>query len=171
MLNAYAFLPPGGTLETAYIVNSYLKAEFVTFDELMERDVGDWSGLTIADIEKHFPQGWTQRQADPYGYRPPNGENLEDMLARVYPILDEIYASEFRVIGIVTHGVMSKVILKYFLDLAPAETHPIKHPNNLVYRLTFNADGIETHHFLDGEAARPGLYKSQQAAEVSPIKT
>lgn len=162
--------PSGRTLETAYIVNSYVKAEFLTFDELMERDVGDWSGLTVDDVEKHFPQGWTQRLDDPYGYRPPNGENLYDMSDRVRPVLDEIYASDYLSIAIVTHGVMSKVILQHYLDLSPVETSPIRHPNNLVYRLTFNSDGIETHHFLDGEDARRGLYKGQVTAEVSPLK-
>lgn len=155
--------PSGRTLETAYIVNSHAQAELVTFDELMERDVGEWSGLTVGDIEKHFPQAWTKRQADPYGFRPPGGENLDDMLRRVYPILDEIYDSEYSSIGIVTHGVMSKVILKYFLDLAPIETNTIRHPNNLVYRLTFNTHGIETHHFLDGRDAGEGLYQTPES--------
>ena len=163
--------PSGRTLETAYIVNSYLQAQFVTFDELMERDVGDWSGLTVADIEKHFPQAWVQRQDDPHGYRPPNGENLVDMLERVRHVLDEIYASDHFSVGIVTHGVMSKVILQYFLELNTAETNAIKHPNNLVYRLTFNSDGIETHHFLDGAEAQRGLYKGEFTAEVTPLNS
>ncbi|NKC01182.1 MAG: hypothetical protein GKR90_22165 [Pseudomonadales bacterium] len=161
--------PSGRTLETAYIVNSYAKAELVTFDELMERDMGDWSGLTVADIETHFPQAWASRETDPHGFRPPNGENLPDMLHRVKPVLEEIFDSEYERLVIVTHGIMSKVILAHFLSLEPGETNDLRHPNNLVYRLTFHANAIETHHFLDGTEAREGLYRLQKNADVRPI--
>ncbi|MDG2277632.1 MAG: histidine phosphatase family protein [Pseudomonadales bacterium] len=70
--------PSGRTLETAYTVNAYAQAELVTREELMERDMGDWSRLTH-----------------------------------------------------VTHGLMSKVILTYYLGLALQPVHSLRHPNNL----------------------------------------
>jgi probable phosphoglycerate mutase len=150
--------PSGRTRETAAIVNAQLQAEVALFESLMERDVGRWSGLTVSEIEIKYPRAWAVRQADPYGFRPPDGENLDDMLERVQETLEEIYLSDPARVGIVTHGVMSKVILKYFLNLEPAETQAIRHPNNLVYRLTFHRNEIDTQHFLDGRPVSEGLY-------------
>lgn len=70
--------PSGRKLETAYTVNAYAQAELVTREELLKRDMGDWSRLTH-----------------------------------------------------VTHGLMSKVILTYYLGLALQPVHSLRHPNNL----------------------------------------
>ncbi|MEM7003459.1 MAG: histidine phosphatase family protein [Pseudomonadota bacterium] len=149
--------PAGRTMETAFIINSQIHSHIEYFDELQERDCGEWSGFTIEEISQQFPQAWRAREEDPFMFRPPGGENMQDMLERVYTLLEDLYVSSFHTVALVTHGVMSKVILKYFLDLAELQSSRVRHPNNLVYRLTFNAQDIETHHFLDGGEAQQGL--------------
>ncbi|MEQ8692177.1 MAG: histidine phosphatase family protein [Pseudomonadales bacterium] len=158
--------PAGRTMETAFILNSMTKCAIEYFDELQERDCGDWSGMTIDEIEDAYPQAWQERESDPYNFRPPNGENLPDMLGRVREFLDELYASDFDSVGLVTHGVMSKVVLSYYLNLGEIETVRLRHPNDLLYRLTFNAQDMETHYFRDGGDAQPGLLYT----EVSPAQ-
>ncbi len=160
--------PSGRTTETAYLVNSHIKAS-IDFDEaLMERDCGDWSGLTIEEIEQRYPQAWAQRQADPYWYQPPAGENMQDMLLRTHQFLDGLFDSEWDALGLITHGVMSKVILKFFLGLNEVECARTRHPNDLVYRLTFNAEDIETHHFRSGGEPRSGLLRTEPVLEDHP---
>ena len=149
--------PSGRTRETAYIVNSYTKAQIDYFDELMERDCGIWSGLTIDEVMEQFPKAWQEREEDPYNHRPPGGENLQDMLKRVHEFLDELFICGYDRIGVITHGVMSRVILKYYLNLSETEANRVRHPNDLVYRLTFNAQDIETHHWISGGEATIGL--------------
>ncbi len=100
--------PSGRKLETAYTVNAYAQAELMTREELMKRDMGDWSRLIL-----------------------------------------------------VTHGVMSKAILTFYLGLRPQPVHRLRRRNNLAYRLTFHANAIETHYFLDGTEACEGLYRLQ----------
>ena len=149
--------PSGRTTETAYLINSHTKASIDFADELMERDCGDWSGMTIDEISQNYPQAWRDRESDPYWYQPPGGENMQDMLLRVHQFLDGLFDTPFGAVGLVTHGVMSKVILKFYLGLSEVECTRLRHPNDLVYRLTFHAEDIETHHFLAGGEAREGL--------------
>jgi broad specificity phosphatase PhoE len=149
--------PAGRTTETAFIVNSHTQAHIEYVEELMERDCGLWSGMTTTEIEQKYPQAWTERLEDPYWYQPPQGENLQDMMLRVHNFLDGLFDLQWDSIGMVTHGVMSKVILKFFLGLDEAACVRLRHPNDLVYRLTFYTQDIETHHFIAGGDEQQGL--------------
>ena len=154
--------PSGRTRETAYIVNSHTQVRMEFFEELMERDCGLWSGMAVTDVEARFPQAWAERELDAFNFRPPEGENLSDMLHRARGFLEELYVSKHESVGLVTHGVMSKVILNFFLSLSEAETVKVRHPNELVYRLTFNTNHVETHYFLEGGEANTGLLMHRQ---------
>ena len=160
--------PSGRTMETAFLINSAVRSHIEMFDELMERDVGEWSALTIDEIAEQYPQLWAEREENPYRFRPPGGENMQDMLVRVHQLLEDLFVSNFESVALVTHGVMSKVVLKYYLDLGELEAARLRHPNNLVYRLTFNAEDIETHYFLDGQAPIAGLLH-QELEPTQPL--
>ena len=162
--------PSGRTTETAFLVNSHTQVQIEFADELMERDCGEWSGLRVGEIESDYPDLWSQRERDPYNFRPPGGENLADMVGRVAPFLDDLFAVDWRALAIITHGVMSKVILQRFLALGDIETARIRHPNDLVYRLTFHAQDIDTHHFVAGGDACEGLMLSAPAPADHPAK-
>ena len=149
--------PSGRTRETAYILNSYVRAPLRFDDSLLERDCGEWSGRTLTEIETDYPQAWKARTDDGYYHRPPGGENHEDMLQRVRALLDTLYESEVDEIGLVTHGVMSRVILAYFLNLAPVEATRVRHPNDLFYRLRIEPREIQASHFLNGHGPISGL--------------
>ena len=161
--------PSGRTMETAYIINSFTQAQIDFADELMERDCGHWSGKTVAEIEETYPKAWADREADPYWFQPPGGENLQDMLKRSHVFLDELFDLEWDAIALVTHGVMSKVVLKFFLGLSEVECTRLRHPNDLVYRLTFHARDIETEHFIGGGDAQTGLLHTVQDGGVHPL--
>ncbi len=151
--------PLGRTTETAYVINSYAQAELIFSDALVERDCGAWGGMTIQQIKTRFPEQWAARDDNPYSHRPPGGENMQDMLQRVQEFLDELFADNAERIGLVTHGVMSKVILQYFLGLSEVEAARVRHPNGLVYRLSFNPQQVESHHFIDGGSPVDGLLR------------
>ena len=48
--------PSGRTRETASIVNARIQAPIDFEEVLMERDCGEWSGFTVQEIEREFPQ-------------------------------------------------------------------------------------------------------------------
>lgn len=161
--------PAGRTTETAYLINSHTKAPLDFAEELLERDCGLWSGMTLDDIQQQHSQSWGQREQDPYWHQPPQGENLQDMLLRCHEFLDSLFDLDWNALGLITHGVMSKVILKYFLGLNELECVRVRHPNELVYRLTMTAQDIETHHFLGAGEAQTGLLRAD--AELTPLPT
>jgi len=160
--------PSGRTTETAYLVNSHTKANMNFADELLERDCGAWSGLTIAEIQQRHPEDWARRGEDPYWFKPPEGENLQDMLRRSHRFLDGLFEEDWTSIALITHGVMSKVILKFYLGLAEDECVQARQPNEVVYRLTFTAQDIETHHFIAGGNAQNGVFTGAPVLENSP---
>ncbi len=159
--------PSGRARETAFIVNSYAKA-VVTFESsLMERDCGEWSGQMLSEVEARYPQAWQARTDDPFQHRPPGGENLSDMQERVGTFLQSLYAIDCDVVGLVTHGVMSRVILMDLLGLNPLEAVRAYHPNDAFYRLSFRATEIETHYFKDGSGPQAGLLRHTQAETIA----
>lgn len=64
--------------------------EPVTFDpRLMERSVGAWQGLTHAEVEAQWPGTFVDGVIDPFT-TPPEGESVEQLLARVRDFLREV---------------------------------------------------------------------------------
>ena len=86
---------------TGELIAAELGLDGVEVDEgLRERNVGDWSGLTTAEIEARWPgqiEAWRQGRLP----SPPNGE--ADMLPRVLAALERL-AGRGGVWLVVTHG-------------------------------------------------------------------
>lgn len=148
--------PSGRTRETAYIINSYVRAAVSYEDALLERDVGHWSGLSVDELEDAFPQAWRQRTEDPFNHRPPAGESLADMSERCADFLQQVLDHPARNIALVTHQVMSRVLLSRLLALTPEETIHVIHPNNVFYRVEIGEVRTVTH-FIDGQGPFNGL--------------
>lgn len=162
--------PAGRAQETAYLINSFLGAPMSFEEELLERDCGSWSGLTVDEIQQRFPTEWDARDADPFDYRPPGGENLEDLVGRVQGFLDELFALPYETIGIITHGIMSRAILFRLLSLSKPMANRVRHPNNLFYQLDFAPTDIKPAHWLDGSGPNQGLLTVEAGAGVESLR-
>jgi broad specificity phosphatase PhoE len=68
--------------QTALAVSSNV----VIDERFIELDYGQWDGIALTDVDA---QSWADWRADP-GFRPPGGETLVELDARVRPALDEI---------------------------------------------------------------------------------
>src|SRR6185295_3054246 len=86
--------------ETAAIIAEQLGVGPVVVDErLRERNVGQWTGLTRAEIDKGWP-GWLDAARQPEGF-----EDLDEVLARVVDAFQAIHeASRGGSLLVVTHG-------------------------------------------------------------------
>ncbi|MEY2401635.1 MAG: glucosyl-3-phosphoglycerate phosphatase [Ilumatobacteraceae bacterium] len=103
-------------VETAAIIAQQLGVGPVVVDErLRERDVGDWSGLTRAEIDKGWP-GWLDDDRRPDGF-----EHTDLVLARVREAFDAIReASPGGSLLVVTHGgVIRSLARSYGLEDVP----------------------------------------------------
>ncbi|MGD8416784.1 MAG: histidine phosphatase family protein [Pseudomonadales bacterium] len=160
--------PSGRTRETAYIINSYVRARVEYVDALLERDVGLWSGLTVDELEDAFPQAWRQRSEDPYNHRPPEGESLADMSERVARFVAEVLNGPERGVALVTHQVMSRVILGNLLGLLPEEVARVLHPNEAFYRVEID-ETADVSHFLAGRGPFDGLLRHGDGETIPPL--
>ena len=163
--------PSGRTRETAYVVNSYVHAPVAYADALLERDLGEWSGMTMDEISETYPSAHKARQDDPYHFRPPGGENLEDMRERVSEFLSGLRESSKDEIAVVTHQVMSRVIISTLLDLDAPQTARVVHPNEIFYRLEFDNEKVDVTHFLNGGEPRDGLLQHSDSETIARLDT
>ena len=142
--------PLGRTRQTAALVNKHTEVPLEFDDALMERDVGEWGGLTVDEIAPRYPESWQARADDPYNFRPPGGENVPDMIDRVAPFLAEVVRHPSQRVGLVTHGALTRAILAWLLDLAPLETLQMHVLNDVVYRVDLDAPRRVSHYVRGG---------------------
>ena len=88
--------------ETARIVADRLGVELHEDPGLREIDVGSWSGLTRAEVEERFPEGFQRWQAGGIGH---DGETSEQLTARVVAAVERVArAHPGATVLAVTHG-------------------------------------------------------------------
>ena len=89
--------------ETAEIVAARAGLEPVALPELREVDTGSWSGLSRADVEARFPEGFTRWRSGGSGWE--DGESYEEMAERVIGALRTIAGDhpDGRVL-VISHG-------------------------------------------------------------------
>jgi len=85
--------------------------------ELREIDFGDWELLTSDEIEEHWPGTLAQRRAAPVDFRPPRGENFNDVAERLAPVLEELRGENALVVSHRgTLGVLERLLRGVPLD-------------------------------------------------------
>jgi broad specificity phosphatase PhoE len=91
--------------------------------DLREIDRGGWRGSTFGDVERAAPGSIAAWRGDP-AFRPPGGESLADLLARVRARLDAL-AAEFAglELAVVAHSWVGRVAACAALDLGPEAAH------------------------------------------------
>jgi broad specificity phosphatase PhoE len=89
--------------ETAEIVAARAGLEAVALPELREVDTGSWSGLSRADVEVRFPEGFARWRSGGSGWE--DGESYEEMAERVIGALRKIaeHHPDGRVL-VISHG-------------------------------------------------------------------
>lgn len=110
--------------ETADIVNEKLGLEIIYRDDLKERDAGELTGKTGAELEDiaGIKSGSTT-----YNYRPYGGESVEDVEARVQGFLDFLekehgpHDDTGTEIVVVTHAEIIRLMYK-LLSKEPAQS-------------------------------------------------
>ncbi|NJN51094.1 MAG: histidine phosphatase family protein [Gammaproteobacteria bacterium] len=150
--------PLGRTRTTARIVAQRIGVAARFDDRLMERHCGAWEGLTLTEVAARWPGEYSAWRADPFHCRPPGGENLPDMMARVSALLDALRASRHERTVIVSHGLIGRAMLTYLLSLDAAVANTVRQPNDLIYRLTFHAARVGCEHYRPGAGLTAGLF-------------
>jgi broad specificity phosphatase PhoE len=104
---------------------------FAREDRLKEISFGHWEGLIWDDLPASDPHEFAARKADPFGWRPRNGESYEDLAKR----LESWIAGLERDTVAVSHGGVSRVVRGHILGLDWGQIHALEVPQDKILRL------------------------------------
>jgi len=105
-------------VQTAAIVAAPQGLSPAPIDGLTECDVGRWEGLDWQSIRYLDAENYRRYHNDPAGYGYPGGENFQQILTRVSPILDNLLTQhEGQSILVVGHHLVHRTYLAHLLGL------------------------------------------------------
>src|SRR5712691_5127723 len=100
---------------------------------LIEHHLGDWQGLTRAEIDAQYPGARQTREASKWDYVVPGGESYVLVAARARQWLGSKRHAAITVA--VTHEMISRTIQGAYAALTPGETFARSHRHDRIYRL------------------------------------
>lgn len=96
----------------AKILAEHFQVEVTKRKELREINMGQWTGMSLEEIMKNYPEEWLRHRLDLLNHRVTNGENLLDVSLRVTPLIEEIVKKHLEEeVIIIGHGGINRVIL------------------------------------------------------------
>ncbi len=102
--------------QTADIVKKVVSCKKVITDKrLGERSKGILELYTHYGVRTKFPKEYRRRMTKgPYYYRPPKGENFEDVQVRINRVVNDLLKLSNKNVLVVTHGVGIACIMDFF---------------------------------------------------------
>ena len=149
--------PLDRTRQTASIIGKHLGIDFDVDERIKEWHCGDWSGEMWDDVRVKWPEELAAWKSDQFYYRAPGAENYPDMIDRARPFLDDVLASEFGKIAIVSHGMIGRVMVGTLLSMSPEEMFSFSQANEMIFHLTQRDDAFLAQHYVAGEGPYGGL--------------
>lgn len=115
-----------------------LSSDHEVDERFTELDYGDFDGRSLSDVP---PEVWARWRADP-GFRPPGGETLLELEARVVPALEEL-AEEARErdVIVVSHVSPIKCAVTWALATGPGATWRCSLDRASITRIAVSARG------------------------------
>lgn len=110
--------PMQRALHTASILRGEYDIPLIEDERLKSRNLGDFSGRTLADLQSSFPKQYLLWKKGDLTFRPPNGESTYEMVKKLTDFLDFIrnrHANDDRII-IVTHRESVGALMKLISD-------------------------------------------------------
>lgn len=138
-------------LEGARLIGQPHGLQPVVTSDLRELHIGEWEGRTWDELKSQYPEQWQARLDDIVHYRPPGGENLLDLAARVLPAIAgivEAHAGEEVVV--VGHGGVNRVVLLDAIGAPLDRMFNIEQSYGCLNIIDYYADGYKTVKLLNG---------------------
>jgi len=133
------------TQETARTVGlhlGYSLNDVIKTPDLLELDQGDWEGKPREQI--YTQETLNLINSDNWIFTPPKGESQKDVEERMLGWLNEYVVSTYpeeKIIGIFTHGMAIKSLLRGIMDFSPNLTYKINLDNTAITRLKYDKMG------------------------------
>ena len=107
-------------------------AAYETDPGIVELSYGKWEGTLQDHVAEQDPEGWASRSADPFRWRPENGESYADLFERVRRWTDGLTGESV----VVAHGGVSRCLRAHILGLDPACIPNLESPQDRVLILS-----------------------------------
>lgn len=115
----------------------------VTVDGLSEIRVGEWEGLTVAEIEARYAEAVRDWYHTPHLARIPGGETIEELRVRAVASMSEIVARhEGDTIAIVAHGGVNKAIILTALEAPLSSYWRLRQHNACINILEYEGERV-----------------------------
>ena len=99
-------------VETAQILNSYLKVEHIIDKRFREVNLGDFTGLTDAQVKQKYSEFLKLRSTMTVDNKyPGGGENCEMVYKRTFEAVSEIVKKGYSNVCVVMHGAAMRALL------------------------------------------------------------
>jgi broad specificity phosphatase PhoE len=128
--------PLGRAMNTAGIIARWLgidPGQIVAESLLSEHNMGQWQGLTNAQIDIQYPGARKEREENKWEYVIPGGESYAQVYERAVAWLATI--PEESLVVAVAHGMIGRVIRGAYCQLDPDSMLAFPHHHNRIYRL------------------------------------
>jgi alpha-ribazole phosphatase/probable phosphoglycerate mutase len=135
----------------AEIISNRVGISYTPLPELRERSLGDWEGMTAEEIKACFPEQYAAWRKDLLNYRPPGGECLADVSARILPVIKRLVVSHReQEIAMLLHGGVNRVILADALGMEPLNLFRIDQEFGALNIIDFFEDDMAVVKLLNG---------------------
>jgi 6-phosphofructo-2-kinase/fructose-2,6-biphosphatase 2 len=122
------------TVQTAKQIEGIKKE----FNEINEIYSGDFEGLSLENIKKEYPTQYKLRNDDKLNNSYPNGESYLNLKKRVYKLFEKINIDENKILLIIAHQAVCRVLYSYFTTTPLNECINIKIDLHTLYKLEKN---------------------------------
>ncbi len=130
--------------DTAKIVGELLDCPVRSMEGLQEMCLGVWEGLTFSEIQQQYPDIYKRWRSTPNLCRIPGGDTFDEVRNRSRQFIEFLrnnHDDDDRIL-LVTHALMSKIILADCLDLEPKLIHQIRQGNTALNIIDIYEDNV-----------------------------
>jgi len=139
------------TIKGAEIIGEHHSAPRHVRPEFRERNVGAWEGMAFEEIQEAYPEEWSAWLGDIVHFRPPDGESLLEVSARVLPNLKELVDKHMgEEIVLLAHGGVNRVILSDAMQLDLKHVFRIEQHFGSLNIIDYYDDGMSVVKLLNG---------------------
>ena len=123
-----------------------ISGDVIIDERFIELDYGDWEGVAMSDVDQHQ---WRQWRNDPT-FRPPNGETLLELDARVQPALSELSdIAREKTVVVVSHVSPIKSAVAWAMGVGPETSWRMHLERASMCRIAIGPRGASLHSFND----------------------
>jgi broad specificity phosphatase PhoE len=116
--------------QTAEVIARRIGVEPALDPRLREINQGVWEGLLLSEIIARYPREWAERERDPLHSRPPGGESIADVAARIWAAVADIAQRHPEgPVLVVSHGTALGTLICEARELPLAEARQHIPPN------------------------------------------